>query len=131
MALTVQLVSPERTLFEGDADMVTCRTIERGDLAFLPGHQPFLGALQVGKVRFEMADHSWKEAAVHGGFVEVADDHVIVLADVAELADAIDVDRAKAAKARAEAILAKSDDAEAVAALARANARLSAAGVLS
>ena len=128
MPMHVQLVSPERVLFEGDADMLVCRTLEGGDIAFLPGHEPFLGALGIGAVRFEMADHSWREAAVHGGFVEVSDDKVIVLADVAETSDMIDVARAQAAKARAEAILAKGDDSEAGAALARADVRIAVAG---
>lgn len=124
MPMQVQLVSPERVLFEGEADLLVCRTLEGGDIAFLPGHEPFLGALGIGAVRFEMADHSWREAAVHGGFVEVSNDKVIVLADVAEMADSIDVARAEAAKARAEAVLAKGDDPEAGAALARADVRL-------
>ena len=127
MALSVQLVSPERVLFEGEADMLICRTLDGGDIAFLPGHQSFLGALGIGRVRFELADNTWHEAAVHGGFVEVANDRVIVLSDVAEMSDAIDVARAQAAKDRAEAILAKEDDAEAAAALAWANVRLSVA----
>lgn len=127
MPLSVQLVSPERVLYEGEADMLVCRTLEGGDVAFLPGHQPFLGALGIGRVRFEMADQSWQEAAVHGGFVEVANDRVIVLSDVAELADQIDVDRARKAKERAEAALAKEADAEAQAALARAETRLAVA----
>lgn len=131
MPLSVQLVSPERVLFEGEADMLVCRTLEGGDVAFLPGHQPFLGALGIGAVRFELSDESWKQAAVHGGFVEVANDRVIVLSDVAEMSDQIDVARAHRAKERAEAALTKGVDAEATAALARATARLAVAGALS
>jgi len=72
-----------------------------------------------GEVRF----------AVHGGFVEVSGDRVIVLSDVAEVAAEIDVDRARAAKAAAEeALRADADDANAEAALARANVRLEVAG---
>jgi F-type H+-transporting ATPase subunit epsilon len=127
MVLQVQLVSPERILFEGEADMLVCRTLEGGDVAFLPGHQPFLGALGVGAVRFEMSDHTWQSAAVHGGFVEVANDRVIVLSDVAEMAADIDVKRAEAARQRAEAVLAKGHDADASAALTRANTRIAVA----
>lgn len=127
MPLSVQLVSPERVLFEGEADMLICRTLDGGDIAFLPGHQPFLGALGIGAVRFEMADQTWREAAVHGGFVEVAHDRVIVLSDVAEMADAIDVARAEAALVRAEAAVATGDDADAEAAVARARTRLAVA----
>jgi F-type H+-transporting ATPase subunit epsilon len=67
-------------------------------------------------------------AAVHGGFVEVRDDKVTVLSDVAELPEQIDVVRAQTAKESAEARLAAdSDDAEAAEALARAELRLSVA----
>ena len=48
--MEVQVVSPERVLYEGDAEMVVCRT-EEGDIAFLPGHAPFLGALGTAMVR--------------------------------------------------------------------------------
>lgn len=125
-----ELVSPERTLWAGEAEMVVART-EGGDIAFLPGHQPFLGALTVGPVRFLLADKSEVVAVAHGGFVSVGNDQVIVLSDVAELGDAIDVPRAERAKDAAVAALSApnlDDDAqaEATAALARANARLTA-----
>jgi F-type H+-transporting ATPase subunit epsilon len=48
--LDVQVVSPERVLYEGQAEMLVCRTSD-GEIAFLPGHVPFLGALGVAKVR--------------------------------------------------------------------------------
>jgi F-type H+-transporting ATPase subunit epsilon len=125
--LTVQVVSPERVLYEGEADMLICRTLDGGDIAFLPGHQPFLGALGIGKVRFELTDKTFLEAAVHGGFIEVANDRVIVLSDVAEMADAIDVDRARKAKERAQVALKREADVDAQAALARAETRLAVA----
>ena len=66
-------------------------------------------------------------AAVHGGFVEVRDNEVTVLSDVAELASQVDVERARRAKAAAERKESDMDDAEAEAALRRANTRLAAA----
>ena len=76
-----------------------------------------------------LQQHGEQAAAVHGGFVEVNNDHVIVLSDVAELPEQIDVPRAQEAKARAEAALrADEHDAEAKAALARAETRLEVAG---
>jgi F-type H+-transporting ATPase subunit epsilon len=69
---------------------------------------------------------------VHGGFVEVSGNKVSILSDVAELADEIDVERARSARERAEEQIRHDDDAKAVAglsALRRANARLSAAGI--
>jgi len=125
--LHVMLVSPEEVLFEGDAAMVVCRTAD-GDIAFLPGHVPFLGALGIASVRV-ITPEGEVAAAVHGGFVEVSNDRVIVLSDVAEVPDEIDVPRARAAKERAEqALAANPDDEEAAAALARANLRLEVAG---
>ena len=124
MALVAQLVSPERVLYEGDADMVVCRTSD-GEIAFLPGHVPFVGALGIAKVRILLPDKGEVAAAVHGGFVEVSHDTVTILSDVAELPGQIDVVRAQTAKERAEREVASdADNEEAQAALARAELRL-------
>ena len=126
--LRVQVVSPEQVLYEGDAEMVVCSTTE-GDLAFLPGHVPLLGTLGVAKVRAILPDGGEHVVAVHGGFVEVSHDRVIVLSDVAELPEQIDVPRAVAAKQRAErAISADANDELAMGALARSVLRLDVAG---
>lgn len=126
--LTAQLVSPERMLYSGEAEMVVCRT-SQGEIAFLPGHVPFLGALGEGAVRIVHAEGK-TVAAVHGGFVEVANDRVTVLSDLAELADTIDIPRARTAQQQAkETLRADPDDQDAQAALARAELRLEVAGV--
>ncbi len=126
--LTVEVVSPEQVLYSGEGEMVVCRTAE-GDIAFLPGHAPFLGALGVAKVRVIMPGGE-QSIAVHAGFVEVSNNRVVVLSDVAELPEQIDIGRAQAAKARAEEALAANDaDPEAAAALERAELRLDLAGV--
>jgi F-type H+-transporting ATPase subunit epsilon len=121
VVLQVELVSPERILYSGEAEMVVCRTAGGGEVAFLTGHAPFLGALDTGLVRVKTSGGE-EVAAVHGGFVEVRDNRVIVLSDVAELAKDIDTARAQRAKDAATG-----DDEEAVAARARAEARLNAA----
>ncbi len=123
MPLHVELVSPERILFSGEADMVITRTTG-GDIAFQPGHAPFLGVLQIGAARIRLTDGREEVAAVHGGFVEVNDDRVIILSDIAELSSQIDVARAERAKARAEQRLQQDHDAEAEAALRRAHVRI-------
>ncbi|MDP8938445.1 MAG: ATP synthase F1 subunit epsilon [Actinomycetota bacterium] len=123
MPLQVELVSPERILYSGEADMVVCRTVSGGEIAFLAGHAPFVGALDIGAVRVKTSD-GVEEAAVHGGFVEVRDDQVSVLSDVAELASQIDVERARRAKEAAERKEKDMDDADAEAALRRATVRL-------
>ena len=119
MPLQVELVSPERILFSGQAEMVTARTTD-GDIAFLPGHAPFIGALGVARLRVLLEGGGEEVAAVHGGFVEVKDDKVTILSDVAELASQIDVNRAREAQQRAEERLRAEQDAEAEAGLARA-----------
>ena len=128
MAMNVELVSPERILYSGEAEMVTCRTVGGGDVAFLADHAPFLGALEIGKVKVKTGSGEDVEAAVHGGFVHVRDNGVIILSDVAELAGDIDADRARKAKEAAERREGDMDDEAAEAALARANVRLELAG---
>jgi F-type H+-transporting ATPase subunit epsilon len=86
MALQVELVSPERILYSGEADMVVCRTVEGGEIAFLTGHAPFLGALDESEVRVKTSGGSETAARTTGGFVEVRDDRVIILSDEVEVA---------------------------------------------
>jgi F-type H+-transporting ATPase subunit epsilon len=128
MTLHVEVVSPERILWTGDADMVVARTLGGGEIAFLTGHAPFVGALDIGRVKIHSAEGADEIVAVHGGFVEVSHDRVTILSDVAELASQIDVARAQAAADRAEAALRAESDAEAEAALRRAQTRLAVAG---
>jgi F-type H+-transporting ATPase subunit epsilon len=134
MPMHVELVSPERVLLSTEATMVMARTIGGGDIAFLPGHAPFIGALAAWVVEIIPVEGPRQLAAVHGGFISITDDSVKILSDLAELADSIDVHRAQAALERAEAVVVRGDDeagvAEAISAVARANARLRAAGAL-
>jgi F-type H+-transporting ATPase subunit epsilon len=129
-ALRVEVVSPERVLFSGEAKQVITRTLDGGEIAFLPGHISFLGALTENHTRIYLSDGNVQDLAVHGGFVEVAPDHVTILSDSAELAEAIDIKRARAALERAEAASRGEHDATVESALRRAHARLSAAGGL-
>ncbi|MEY2885214.1 MAG: putative synthase subunit epsilon [Actinomycetota bacterium] len=129
-ALRVELVSPERVLFSGEAKQVITRTLDGGEIAFLPGHIAFLGALTECHTRIYLSDGKVQDVAVHGGFVEVAPDHVTILSDSAELAESIDIARARAAKERAETAIRGEHDATVESALRRAHARLSAAGGL-
>ena len=86
------LVSPERALWEGDAEVVYARTLE-GELGVQPGHVPLLGVLaENGTVRIHPAGGEKPViVAVSGGFLSVSDDGVSVLAETAEFADEIDV----------------------------------------
>lgn len=122
-AFSVQVVSPEQILFEGEAEMVVCRSLS-GEIAFLAGHQPYLGALVDAPVRIIGPDVQ-EAAAVHGGFVQMTGERLVVLSDLAELKEQIDVPRAERAKAEAEDALSRDpDDAEAAAALHRAETRI-------
>ena len=126
MTLHVEVVSPERILWTGEAEMVSARTVGGGEIAFLTGHAPFVGALDIGKVTIRPeAGATDQVVAVHGGFVEVSNDRVTILSDVAELKEHVDVPRARAAKEAAEAILrTEGANADADAALRRADLRL-------
>jgi F-type H+-transporting ATPase subunit epsilon len=126
--MQVEVVSPERVLFSGEATMVITRTLGGGEIAFLPGHAPFLAALTENHTRVNLNDGVTIDVAVHGGFVEVSNNKVSILSDVAELGDAIDVDRALAARERAQEMIRRGEDGGAEAALRRAEARLAATG---
>lgn len=131
MALTVDLVSPEQLVYTGEADMVVVRTTE-GEIAFMTGHTPIVGALAVASARIYQTDGEIQHIAVHRGFVEVSrDDHVTILSDMAELAEVIDTERALRAKERAEEELHREEENEAAAAaLKRATVRLETAEAL-
>jgi F-type H+-transporting ATPase subunit epsilon len=130
MTLQVELVSPERVLYSGEATMVLARTVGGGDIAFQTGHAPFIGALATWTVTIYEAGGSQRWAAVHGGFIEVSGDHVKILSDIAELADQIDVERARRAAERSELRAREATDQDALGSLARAHARIRATGGL-
>ncbi len=127
MALQVEVVSPEAITYSGEAELVVCRTVDGGDIAFQPGHVPLIGVLQVWEAKVIRADGS-DTFAVHSGFVQVAGEKVTILSDISEPSDNIDVERARAAQERAQQALAiDADDAAAAAALRRAQVRISVA----
>jgi F-type H+-transporting ATPase subunit epsilon len=107
---------------------VICRSVD-GEIAFLAQHVPYLGALDPCVVRLVSEGGDEIRLAVSGGFVEVRDNRVIILADSAQLADEIDVDSARAAAREAEGRVRDTpDDGDAHAALRRAQVLLEAAG---
>ena len=121
--MTVDLVAVERKMWSGRATFVEARTTE-GEIGILPGHAPTLAQLDhAAVVRVDGTDGSKTMLAVHGGFLHVTGEGVTVLAEYAELAEEIDVSRAREALRRAEG--GGSDDKSATA---RANVRLRAAG---
>jgi F-type H+-transporting ATPase subunit epsilon len=121
--MTVELVAVERRIWSGKANFVFARTTA-GEIGVLPGHEPTLAQLEdTALVRVDSTDGTTTTLAVHGGFLSVTPETVTVLAEYAELADEIDVARARNALQRAD-----SSDPEGAAAAARANVRLKAAG---
>lgn len=121
MTLQVQMVAADRSVWSGEATMVIARTLD-GDLGILTGHVPVLGELADGVVLIKTTDGEVVAAAVHGGFISVENDTVSLLAEVAELSDEIDVDRARAALERASN--GSGDDESLSAAQSRAETRL-------
>ncbi len=123
--LNVQVVSPESVSYTGEASMGVARTVEGGDIAFQPGHIPFIGILQVWSVDVVKEDGSRDTFAVHRGFVQVSVTDITILSDVSEAKDEIDVPRAERALAEAEqALSADVDDAGAAYDKARAEVRI-------
>src|ERR1700693_6308133 len=107
MPLRVQIVTAEREVFaEEAADMVVARGAE-GVVGILPRHAPLLTTLNPGVVRIKKGG-SEEAMAVGGGFLQVARDQVLILADTAERADEIDEARAEEGRRRARENLAES-----------------------
>jgi F-type H+-transporting ATPase subunit epsilon len=100
MPLRLDIVTVERLVYSEDVDMVIAPGIE-GQLGILPSHAPLLTALTFGELRAKRGDGE-ESFAISGGFMEVQPDQVIVLADTAERAEEIDLERAEAARRRAE-----------------------------
>lgn len=101
--LQLQVITAERVTFEGEVDIVVAPGA-LGQLGILPGHAPLLTSLGVGTL-LARAGAEEVVMALSGGFLEVRDNRVVVLAEAAERADEIDVARAEAARARALARL--------------------------
>ena len=133
MADTVELevATPERELVcEPVRDLQVPG--KNGYMGILPGHAPLLGLLGIGTLTYVSASDGKKRClSIHQGFVEVLEDHVRVLADVAERAEEIDIERARAALQRAQEEGLNPalgvDPGAALAAMMRARARLAAA----
>lgn len=100
-ALTLKIITPERVVLEQSVDEVSARAID-GELSILPNHEPLITALAIDVLRYKV-DGAENIAAVIGGLMEVGENNVTVLSDVAELDTEIDEARAHDAKARAEA----------------------------
>jgi len=98
--IQLEVVTPERRVLAEPVDMVTVPGLG-GELGILPGHTPLISQLQTGVLTY-VAEGKSSQLHVSGGFVEVRDDHVSVLAEIAERPDEIDVARAKQSRDQLE-----------------------------
>ncbi len=127
-SLKLDVVTAERIVYSEDVDTIIAPGME-GQLGILPHHAPLMTILQAGELIVRRGGEE-DTLAISGGFLEVRPDRVIILADQAERAEEIDIDRAEAAKKRAEERLSKKveiDTARVEASLRRAIARLTVA----
>ena len=98
--LRLEIVAPPGPVFEGDVQMVVLPTAT-GEVGVLPRHAPLVAMLAIGRMRVLTADGNWMSFAVADGFAKVQFNKVIVLADAAEEASQIDVERVEKALERA------------------------------
>ncbi len=98
--LLLEIVTPERQVYAQEVDMVIVKGVE-GEMGILPNHIPLVSPLKIAPVISKIGN-SQSIIAVHGGFMEVRKDKVVILAESAELPTDIDLERAMSSKDRAE-----------------------------
>ena len=96
----LQILTPDKLFFDGETDNLIVRTTV-GDKGILARHEDYVAALPIGKMKVRI-DGKFRTAAVSEGTVKVSKDKTVVLVQSCEWADEIDIDRAKAAKEKAE-----------------------------
>jgi len=102
--LNLEVVTPHRTVLVEDVESVTLPGIE-GELGILPEHIPLLTTLDTGIMSYKSSSGKTQAIAVHWGYAQVEGNSVRVLAELAETADEIDIERAKDAEKKAKGIL--------------------------
>ena len=93
MSIELEIVTPERLAYQGTVDSVTLPGSE-GELGVLPHHAPLVSMLGVGELRFKKGGQE-ESFAIAGGFVQVRPDKVVVMAETADLAGEIDLEKAQ------------------------------------
>jgi F-type H+-transporting ATPase subunit epsilon len=116
MPIRCEIVSQDRTVFEGDVDIVVIPGTD-GEMGILPNHAPLLSTIRMGVVKIRQHGEE-QDFTITGGLVEVQPKIVTILADAAENVDEIDLARAEEAKRRAEQRLEEGPPADAEAHLA-------------
>lgn len=105
--LKLRIITPERVVLEQEVEQVTATAVD-GQLSILPNHEPLVTPLAIDILQYKYTSPETKHkeedfAAIMGGVLEVKNNEVTVLSDVAELDTEVDAARAKQAKERAEA----------------------------
>jgi len=103
MPLHLEIVTPERLAYSGEVDAVTVPGSE-GELGILPHHAPLVSTLGVGELRIRKGGEV-EFFAIAGGFLQVRPDKVVVMAETADMASEIDLEKAEAARREAEKAL--------------------------
>src|SRR3954467_6739136 len=103
MPLLLEIVTPERQVFSDEVDSVVCPGVE-GELGILPHHAPLLTTLGFGELRIKRGAEA-EYFAIAGGFLQVRPDKVVVMAETADMASEIDVEKAQEARREAERAL--------------------------
>jgi F-type H+-transporting ATPase subunit epsilon len=103
MPLRLEIVTPEKLAFEDDVDSVVLPG-SQGELGVLPHHAPLVSTLGVGELRIRKGANE-EAFAIAGGFLQVLPDKVVVMAETADMASEIDVEKAEAARREAEKAL--------------------------
>jgi F-type H+-transporting ATPase subunit epsilon len=125
MPLTLEIITAERVVLQDDnVDMVVAPSVD-GEVGILPNHAPLLTVLEIGELRVKKGADE-QSIVVAGGFLEVLEDKVTILADVAERQEEIDVASAEEARTRAQTALTTRDQDTADLAAAQAAMRLAA-----
>ncbi|HKM40903.1 MAG: ATP synthase F1 subunit epsilon [Patescibacteria group bacterium] len=107
--INFEIATPERVVFREQVRQVSVPTLD-GEITVLPHHLPLVSILSPGVLELKKADNSLEVISVSGGFIEVLQDKVIILADTAERAEEIDLARAEESRKRAEESLSKLKD---------------------
>ncbi|MGQ9535089.1 MAG: F0F1 ATP synthase subunit epsilon, partial [bacterium] len=127
MKFHLEIVTPERLVYAQDVDVLTVPTIQ-GEISILAKHVPLVSIISPGEIKIKN-DNEIEYMAISGGFVQVLPNKVIILADTAERAEEIDIERAEQARQRAQKLMEekrgdKISHAEAMAAFQRALIRI-------
>ena len=103
LKIKFKLVTPERTVFENEIKQATIPTMD-GEITILPNHQSYIASLKPGEMMLKDKKREEILLCISGGFIEFHENELIVLADTAERAEEIDLQRAEEARKKAEEI---------------------------